>query len=497
MSRGRKAPKGTNRAFGLFLAGSSVSMLGSRVTTIAYPMLALYLTGSPVAAGWVACAATAPSIVCYMPAGALVDVLDAKRVLMLSELGRGMAIAWVVAMVAMGWRSLPLLIVAAIVEEVLDVFATLAERRYVGSLVERGQTPAALGRLEARTHVAILVGRPLGGLLFELQPIAPFFFDILTFIGSVCTLLGTKRRRTTERYSFATPDRRISVRARFIRAITRRDQPPEWHIKNDIREGLGWLWENHFARTAIVLLESTTLISQALIMVFIVEAHSMHLSSVIVGIVLAMSGLGGALGSVLAIRLRALFKDSWIQIQMSVWSVAFIIFAISGGQSPIYMGMTMATLGFMGAVSNIEFDTYLIMSAPENMLARIISIARLVSFTACAAGPLIGGFLFEACGTQDTVRWLMGATIFLAACSLLVPSMRSRGNYGITEVQRQADWMASTWDMIIGRQLGNLASVLDALNVFARYDRLHDLPAVPAGPIAEPSPRPPERVTSG
>jgi len=154
-------------------------------------------------------------------------------------------------------------------------------------------------------------------------------------------------------------------------------------------------------------------------------------------------------------------------------------------------------LGFAGAVSNIEFDTYLIMTAPETMLARITGIARLVSFMACAAGPLIGGFLFEMCGAQVTVSWLMAATIFLAACSLFIPSIRARGNYDITKVKGQADQEASAWDMIIGRQLGNLASFLDALNVFARYDRVHGLPEVPAGPIGEPSPRPAERVSSG
>jgi hypothetical protein len=41
------------------MAGSSVSMLGTRMSNIALPMLALYLTGSPVAAGWTAFAATA------------------------------------------------------------------------------------------------------------------------------------------------------------------------------------------------------------------------------------------------------------------------------------------------------------------------------------------------------------------------------------------------------------------------------------------------------
>ena len=49
------------RAFRLLLTGSSVSMLGTRISNIALPMLALYMTGSPIAAGWTAFAAIAPS----------------------------------------------------------------------------------------------------------------------------------------------------------------------------------------------------------------------------------------------------------------------------------------------------------------------------------------------------------------------------------------------------------------------------------------------------
>ncbi len=504
MTRGLAATKGTDRDFTLLLAGSSVSMVGSRVTTIAYPMLALYLTGSPVAAGWVACAATAPSIVCYMPAGALMDILDPKRVLMLSESGRGIAIAWVVAMVAMGWRSLPLLIVAAIVEEVLEVFSTLAERRYVGSLVERDQAAAALGRVEGRTHLAVLVGRPLGGLLFELKPIAPFLFDVFTFIGSVGALLRIKRRRTTEQPAFSAPASEISIRARAVRAVTRLDQPPDWHIRSDIREGMRWLRRNRFARTAMTLLAGTTLISQALIMVFIAEAHAQKLPSVTVGLVLAMSGFGGAFGSALASRLRILFKDFWLQVQLSVWSVAFIILALPGGQSPAHMAATLVVLGFMGAMSNIEFDTYLIKHVPQNMLARVTSIGCLVSFTALAAGPLIGGSLFELYGTkdgvQDTVRWLMVTTIFLAACSIFAPSMRARGNYDTADAQRQAAHEASALDRIIGRQLSGLASCLAAMNAVARDDRAPGLPAAPIAPIApiaDSGMRAPETVSSG
>lgn len=456
---GLSVQKRTNRTFFLLLGGSSVSMLGSRVTMIAFPMITLYLTGSPVAAGWVAFAATAPSILFYIPAGALVDLMDPKRVMLLSEFGRGVAISGVVAMVALGWKCIFWYVVAAIAEETLEVFSNLAERCYVGSLVERDEASPALARVEARTHVVVLVGRPLGGLLFEMWPIAPFFFDVMTFIVSVGALLGIKRQHAGQA-SFIPQGNGLGRKGWFSRAITRQSQPPEWHIATNISEGWCWLRRDRFARSAMVLLASTTLIIQALIMVFIAEAHTQRLSSIVVGIVLAMSGLGGALGSAFASRLRALFslfKDSWIQVQMLGWSVALIVLAMSGGRSPVYTEITMAILGFMGAVSNIELDTYLIKQVPGNMLARVTSIGRLMSFAACAIGPLIGGFLFEEYGVQETVLWLMTATISLAAYSVLAPSMRTC---------KSLSQQASILDMILGWQLGHLAACMDAMNVW-------------------------------
>jgi hypothetical protein len=97
------------RAFRLLLTGSSISMLGSRVTDIAYPMLVLYLTRSSLIAGLVACAIVAPSILVYMPAGVLVDRLNPRHVMLVGELGSGTLVAVVAASLAMGRPSIPCL----------------------------------------------------------------------------------------------------------------------------------------------------------------------------------------------------------------------------------------------------------------------------------------------------------------------------------------------------------------------------------------------------
>ena len=61
-SRDRAGSIGENRTFRRLLRASSVSMLGSHVTSIAYPLLILHLTGSPFTAGCAVFATTAPSI---------------------------------------------------------------------------------------------------------------------------------------------------------------------------------------------------------------------------------------------------------------------------------------------------------------------------------------------------------------------------------------------------------------------------------------------------
>ena len=132
-------------------------MLGSHVTTIAYPFLVLHLTNSPFTAGCAAFAATAPGVLVYIPAGALVDRWDPRRAMLVSELGRGLAIATVAVTLAVGRPIVALLIAVAVIEGVLEVFSGLAERRYIGTFVERNEVASALVSMEARTHVVVVI----------------------------------------------------------------------------------------------------------------------------------------------------------------------------------------------------------------------------------------------------------------------------------------------------------------------------------------------------
>jgi MFS family permease len=383
-----------NRTFRRLLGASSVSMLGSHVTTIAYPLLVLRLTGSPFTAGCVAFAATAPSVLIYIPAGALVDRWNPRRAMLLSEFGRGLAIATVAITLALGNPSVALLIAVAIIEGILEVVSGLAERRYVGSFVGQDEVPSALVRIEARTHAVLVAGRPLGGLLFGIEPIFPFVADAASFIYSAITLF--RIGDTGSAGEVTAPPRRLT---------------PDGSLINEIRQGLRRIHEDKFARMVIISSACGTLIFQALIMVFLSDAHGRQLPALYIGIMLAASGVGGALGSAAASRLLArasypMLQIQWMQIQAMIWIAGFAFLALPAGWHFRFIAIIMATLGFTGALGNIVLDIHLMRKVDKEMLARVTSVSRLASFSACAIGPVIGGVLVQELKVQGAMSFL-------------------------------------------------------------------------------------------
>lgn len=390
----RRARK--NRAFRILMAGSSVSMFGSRISTIAFPMLVLHLSGSPFVAGLVIFAAIVPSMIIYIPAGALVDRLDPRRVMLVSEFGRGIAIAFVVISLAAGKPSVHLLIAVMVAEEMLEIFSTLAERRYINCLIERGEASYAQACIEVRTHTVVLAGRPIGPFLFELSPILPFLADAVSFLFSVVSLICIRGRRTLPALSAGTPGK---------------------PLRRDIGDGFRWLHRDKRARITVLLMASTTLIAQALIMIFLAEAHEQRMPTAAIGIILAASGVGGVAGSMVAGWVPREARKRWLQIQMCAWSATLAFLAVSGGQSVPWIAAAMMILGFTGAIGNVRFGTYLVQNVADNMIAKVTSIGQVMAIGACALGPALGGVAIQQYGIQGAVFLLFLGAVPLALAS--------------------------------------------------------------------------------
>jgi hypothetical protein len=410
-----------NRAFRWLLAGSTLSMLGSRLTTIAYPLLILAWNGSPVVAGLAVCAANAPSVLVYIPAGALVDRWsDPRRTLIVAEILRGAAIAVIICVLVLDWKCIPLVIGVAIFEESFEVFALLAERRYVQVLVEPAQASAAQVGMEARSHVVVLAGRALGGLLFGFAQCLPFIADFVSFGISVLSVAGIRRG---EKQAAS------SARAAWLNLRALRDLWADWPNLRDLWEELGDLWEemraggnallkDAFAFQGSLLSAGMTLVSQALIIVFLASAHNKHVSSVVIGSVLAASGFGGLFGAMASQRGRRPWNKSPLKFQPFIWTGMLLILAVMAWLMVPVMAVVMAVLGLVGAMGNVELDTYLLVQVPKGKLARVTSIEMVLDFLAGSLGPALGGLLIESGGTEFSIWVLFGVSAMIAILAL-------------------------------------------------------------------------------
>src|SRR4051812_10983165 len=87
-SGGTSEPLRRNRDFVLLWSANFTSTLGAQVSSLAYPLIALELTGSAVQAGLIGSASIVTHIVFRLPAGALVDRWNRRRTMLTCDLVR-------------------------------------------------------------------------------------------------------------------------------------------------------------------------------------------------------------------------------------------------------------------------------------------------------------------------------------------------------------------------------------------------------------------------
>ena len=248
----------------------------------------------------------------------------------------------------------------------------------------------------------MLAGRPIGPFLFELRPIYPFLADALSFVISVASLACVKGRKVV-----GSPPGSVSAK----------------QLQNDIIDGFRWLYRDKHARITVALMAGTTLIAQALIMIFLAEAHDRDMPTAAIGVILAASSAGGVAGSMIAGQLPDWARSYWLQIQMCAWSIALALLAVAGGQSVPLIAFAMVVFGLTGAIGNVKFGTYLFQHVADNMIAKVTSIGQILAIGACALGPMLGGATIQQFGTQYAVLVLLGIVVTLALASFCAPGL--------------------------------------------------------------------------
>jgi MFS family permease len=389
-----------NRDFTLLWSGQLVSTLGTRITLLAFPLLVLAETDSPAKAGLVGFAQTLPYLLCYLPAGALVDRWNRKRVMLAADAGRAVALGSIAVALALDVLTLGQLVVVAFIEGALFVFFQLAEAAALPHVVQAAQLPAALAQNEARLQAAELAGQPLGGLLFGIGRLVPFAVDAVSYLVSFVTLI------------FVRPDLQ-----------TQRERTPI-RLRADIAEGVRWLWRQRFLRGLVVMIGVTNLVYNALTLAMIVRLRELGASPGLIGLVLGLVGAVAMLGAVLAPALRRALPPMVVVIG-SLWVWAAVFTALVLPTDPIVLGVVAAASGLLGPVFNVVVTSYRYALTPDRLQARAQSVGRLVAWGTIPVGTLAGGVLVQATGARPALAVIGAAMALTAAATTAVPTVRN------------------------------------------------------------------------
>lgn len=376
-----------------------VSTVGTRVTSIAFPLLVLAVTHSPAKAGIVGFAQTLPFMLLYLPAGAFIDRWNRKRVMLACDAGRAVALGSIAITVALGWLSMAQVIVVALIEGTLFVLFDLAEGAALPQLVTEEQLPTAIAQNQAKTQGADLVGQPLGGVLFSTARLLPFLVDAVTYLFSFIALLFIRR-------PFQQPRARQPTR-----------------LRTEIAEGLLWVWRQPFLRVAVGVIGGINLVFNALTLVLIVRAKELGASPALIGAMFAFLGAGGLLGSFVAPWVQRSFGARRVVVTVGwLWVAQIGVLALL--PNALSLGVVAGVGSFAGPAFNVVVNSHVYRVTPDRLLGRVRSAARLVAWGSIPLGALVGGFLASAFGAHATLLILTGIMCGVATAATLARGMR-------------------------------------------------------------------------
>ncbi|WP_242903517.1 MFS transporter [Actinomadura terrae] len=412
-------PLRKNRDYRLLWSGAWVSFLGSRVAQVTYPLLVLWATGSAAYAGIIAFAASAPNLVFQLPAGALVDRWDRKRVMVVCALGRFLVLGSVPPVLLAGTINLVHLVVVVFVDGSLTIFYTLAERAIIRQVVDRRQLPDALSQNEVRSRVAGLVGGPLGTSIFGLAKGVPFMVATLAHLISVLAIMRIRAKKPEAR---PPKPQQPALAAPAAQQKAPQKKPS---LMSDIREGIVWLWRQKTLRIAILLYSITSalfpFISLGVPVILVVEEGR---GPATVGAVSAVSSIGGIIGSAATNWLMKRFgiRPLFIGVHVS-WFLLMVAMAFA--RTPMAIGAVFAGLNVVTALFGVVGAVYQMKVTPADMQGRAGATVGLLVLGATALGSLGAGFALQGLGSVHTIWAVSGVMLFLTVIAIVSPGLRA------------------------------------------------------------------------
>jgi MFS family permease len=405
----------TAGVFWRWWAAGTTSAAGSAVGAVALPLTALtVLDATAFEMGLIAAASYVAWLVIGLPAGVVVQRLPLRG----TQVGADLARAVAVASVPLAWwfdrLTVAHLVVTALVVSFATVLFDVANSTFLPSIVDREQLQSR-NSLTSATHATTqLGGPPLGGLAVQaLGAVPTLLVDAAGYLVSAALLRSLPARRV--------------------------DAPDRWPpVGEMIRDGWRFvayhpvMGPGMWAATAVNFVCGAQLALYPLHLV-----RELHAPAGLVGLLLAVEGVGSLVGAALTSRITARLGTARALIVAGFAAVGGAFVVPWGAGWPAYVAFAVGNVVFAAGVVvlSVTTRTYRQIASPPELLSRVMATVRFVSWGAIPVGGLLAGALAGVAGTRATLLVFACAAVCAPLALLLSPVRRLRD---LTDHDREA-----------------------------------------------------------
>lgn len=374
-----------NRDFMLLWGGQTISDTGSAVTQLALPLLAVItLRASAFQVSLLEAATSAAFLLVALQAGAIVDRLRKKRIMVGSDIIRAFALASIPVAKALGRLSILQLYVVALIASVCAVFFDVSYQSFLPAVVTREQLVDGNGKLASTDSFARLAGPSLGGALVALLGAAyAVTLDIASFVASG---VATAAIRATE--PAPAPRARDST------------------LRTDIKAGLAFvIGEPILSRVVRSTATSNFFSALGLSVQAVFLVRILHASPLVIGLVFSLGAIGGLAGAASAAKLARTFGSAriiWVSLLLDI-PFAFANPLAFHGAGILLVAVSDTAMGFCAVVYNTSQVSYRQAVTPQPLMGRMNASVRFIVWGVQPLGALAGGALATAIGIRPTL----------------------------------------------------------------------------------------------
>ena len=358
---------------------SVVSNIGSWMQDVGEGWLMTSLTLSPLLVALVETAGSLPVVLAALPAGALADIVDRRRLLLFMQAWMGIVAVAMGAVALMGLMTPGRLLSLTFLLGIGSAVSNPAWQAIVPELVPSSDLPAALSLSGVAVNIARAIGPAVGGLIVAASgPWAVFLLNAGSFLA---VFFVVYRWQPAPRSSKLPPEEIISA----------------------MRAGTRYLRHSPELQTVMIRCGAFIVCASALWAMLPQQARrGLGLSSFEYGVLFGCLGLGAIGGAWLLPRIRdRLPMNKLVAAGTSLFALATIALAYVRSFALLAIALVIGGIAWISVLSalNISAQT----ATPSWVRARVMAIYLLVFTGGLAGGSAVWGFIAARAGISNAL----------------------------------------------------------------------------------------------